>query len=192
MAAGATVGKRLRPLSGHEVGATQAHDLRSWLGIIEVGNLEPKPGYAGAGLSRPRRPSPVRTVEGVTRARINDPKGHRVSERRRYRCRAASRRRKPKAKKTFGLFDDTFARVKKVKNSMANIELSILNSRGHRRNAGHRDHVPRDSGAERGIVFSYRDRTDCGVGVRRAFFGLSSKHSGAGVCSKAALLGSTV
>ena len=94
--------------------------LFNWLGIIEVGNLEPKPGVppsAGhlADLVGRLQSDPV---DGVTRATYNDPKAARwLSDRTKtplvelpYTVGGT-----PGAKDLFGLFDDTIARLKKVK-----------------------------------------------------------------------------
>lgn len=94
--------------------------LFNWLGIIEVGNLEPKPGVppsAGhlADLVGRLQSEPV---DGVTRATYNDPKAALwLSDRTKtplielpYTVGGT-----PEAKDLFGLFDDTIARLKKVK-----------------------------------------------------------------------------
>lgn len=94
--------------------------LFNWLGIVEVGNLEPKPGVppsAGhlADLVGRLQSEPV---DGVTRATYNDPKAAQwLSDRTNtplielpYTVGGT-----PEAKDLFGLFDDTIARLKKVK-----------------------------------------------------------------------------
>ncbi len=94
--------------------------LFNWLGIVEVGNLEPKPGVppsAGhlSGLVGRLQSEPV---DGITRATYNDPKAAQwLSERTRaplvelpYTVGGT-----PGANDLFGLFDDTIARLKKAR-----------------------------------------------------------------------------
>jgi len=94
--------------------------LFGWLGIVEVGNLEPKPGIPPSAAHLADLVGRLQSdpVDGVTRAMYNDPKAAQwLSERTKtalvelpYTVGGT-----PEAKDLFTLFDDTIARLKKVK-----------------------------------------------------------------------------
>lgn len=95
--------------------------LFRWLGIVESGNLEPKPGIppSAGHLSDLVARLQAQPVDAITRAAYNDPKaGIWLAERIRtplvelpYTVGGS-----PEAKDLFSLFDDTIARLKKAKN----------------------------------------------------------------------------
>lgn len=94
--------------------------LFNWLGIVEVGNLEPKPGVppSAGHLSDLVGRLQSEPVDGITRATYNDPKAAQwLSERTRvplielpYTVGGT-----PEANDLFGLFDATITRLKKAR-----------------------------------------------------------------------------